>query len=250
VLGSRTSPSASGQAERKCRKLRVRGHNAHWGHGQTLTLLLEAIFFIGPVAVSARQGLSSTLLVRTTTPLAPLRQPLSRHRATAADVVRSHPVGPNVIVIDFCLFLPAVSSAPSSSGNTAGTGILPLAMSYYSLNQIEISNRLSQKSARIKAVGKEAEAITRWADAAWPTARSQRGRRARPISLMDSRGGEEGGTEVDFRATARAGGWAPETTRPCHRRHRGRQAATEEGVIKVGSYVDPRSSGRRSEGGD
>jgi hypothetical protein len=67
---------------------------------------------------------------------------------------------------------------------------------------------------------------------------------------MDSGGCEEGGTEIDFRATARAGSWAPKTTRPCHRRHRERRAATEEGAIEVGSYTDPRSSGRRSEGGD
>jgi hypothetical protein len=52
-------------------------------------------------------------------PLAPLRLPLSKHRATAADVVGSHAVGPSVVVIDFCLFLPAASSAQASSGNTA-----------------------------------------------------------------------------------------------------------------------------------
>jgi hypothetical protein len=121
---------------------------------------------IGPVTVSAGQALSSTLLACTATPLAPLRLPLSKHRATAADVVGSHAVGPSVVVIDFCLFLPAASSAQSSSGNTAGVVLLPLVVSYYSLNRIEISNRLSRKSAGIKAASKEAKAATRCANAA------------------------------------------------------------------------------------
>jgi hypothetical protein len=125
---------------------------------------------------------------------------------------------------------------------------LPLAASYYSLNQIEISNRLSRKSARIRPRARRLRqplvALTR--PGRWRDRREAGGAN----KSMDSGGREEGSTEVDFRATAGAGSRAPETTRPCHQRHRERQAAAEEGVIEVGSYADPGSSGRRPEGGD
>src|SRR5947207_13756066 len=46
-----------------------------------------------------------------------VRQLSSRLRAIIADVALSHHVKLRVIVIDFCLFLPAASSPASSSGS-------------------------------------------------------------------------------------------------------------------------------------
>lgn len=54
-----------------------------------------------------------------------------------------------MVVMQFSVSLLARLALPSSNDNTAGAVFLPLAVSYSCVNPTQISNELSQKSARI-----------------------------------------------------------------------------------------------------
>lgn len=126
----------------------------------------------------------------------------------------------SVVVIDFCLFLLA--------SPTAGVVILPIGCVTLLSQPIQISNELSQKSARmgavVRAMGNHLTVLTRLVR--W------RGRRSGVVSWSIASGGrEEGGTDADFRAHPPAAAGVGDG-QACHRRHPGGQAADEEGVIE------------------